>query len=310
MGAILTPTSWAPDVPGRVVPVANAAKIRQGVRVLRLLPHRVPPGRPRVSTETGRWWGLVITLLCGLCACRPELTAGEWVCADGAAGAAPTPTDPVSVPWSTGFEDRFCDYAEQAGFCYEAGNARYEIVRSPVHSGRYAAAFTVDTSDGQTRHQARCVRQGTLPTAAYYGAWYYIPEYAATDGKVWNLFHFQGGQDVTDRLDNLWDVSLINGDSNGLELVVYGTQARKTLLPELPTPIPIGSWFHIEMFFRRAADETGEITLYQDGTELASISDLVTDDSKFTQWYVGNYSDGVTPPTSILYVDDVSIRPE
>ena len=220
------------------------------------------------------------------------------------------PTDPVGASWSTGFEDRFCDYVAQSGFCYDAGNARYDIVQSPVHSGRYAAAFTVNTEDGGDRHQARCVRQGKLPTAAYYGAWYYIPEYADTDGKVWNLLHFQGGDGPTDRLDNLWDVSLINGDSNGLELVVYGSAAKKTLLPDVPTPVPIGSWFHIEMFFRRASDETGEITIYQDGTELASTSGLVTDATTFGQWYVGNYSDGITPPTSILYVDDVSIRPE
>ncbi len=254
-----------------------------------------------------RLLGLIAGVL-ALAACRPELTAGEWVC--NASGGAPSamPNDPVTVPWSTGFEDRFCDYTERAGFCYEAGNAAYELVTSPVHSGRYAAAFSVNTEGGTVHQQARCVRQGTLPRAAYYGAWYFIPAAAATDGKVWNLFHFQGGADVSDRLHNLWDVSLLEADGGNLSLVVYGPVAQKTLHPDEPTLVPLGSWFHIELFLERAADESGEVTLYQDGERLLSATSLMTDDSTFAQWYVGNYSDGMTPPASTVYVDDISIR--
>jgi len=248
----------------------------------------------------------------GLCGCQPELAAGDWVCAESgvAQTAKPQDNDPVKAPWSTGFEDRFCDYTEQAGYCYAAGKATYNLVREPVHSGRYAAAFSIDTVGGTEHQQARCVRQGTLPTAAYYGAWYYVPEVRDPGDKVWNLFHFQGGADAGERLHNLWDVSLIKGDSGELELVVYSPLARKTLLPEDPTPIPIGAWFHIEMFLKRASDDTGEVALYQDGELLFDATDLVTDDSSFAQWYVGNYSDGMTPSGSILYVDDVSIRAE
>lgn len=250
--------------------------------------------------------------LLALSGCQPELVAGEWVCTERGAEPTPTPlqTDPVAVPWSTSFETRFCDYTELAGFCYQAGNASFELVTSPVHSGRYAAAFTVNTEGDVERQQARCVRQGTLPTAAHYGAWYYIPESAETDGKVWNLLHFQGGADETERLHNLWDVSIVNGEGGALELVVYSPLARLALRPETPTPIPIGSWFHIEFFLRRAMDNTGEVALYQDGERLVSATDLLTDDSRFGQWYVGNYSDGMSPPTSTVYVDDVSIRAE
>ena len=35
---------------------------------------------------------------------------------------------------------------------------------------------------------------------------------------------------------------------------------------------------------------------------------LVTDNTDFGQWYVGNFADALTPPGSTLYVDDVTIR--
>ena len=133
------------------------------------------------------------------CDREPEYVVGAWLCkagvssaeVEGGASAAAT----VSAPWSTGFEDGFCSYSALGGFCYSTGRASYEIVRSPVHSGHFAAAFTVDTSrpDGgrETDVQARCVRQGVLPREAYYSAWYLIPALAKNQGN-WNFFHVQG----------------------------------------------------------------------------------------------------------------------
>ena len=80
-------------------------------------------------------------------------------------------------------------------------------------------------------------------------------------------------------------------------------------MTSIPTsPIPIGEWFHLELYLKRATDATGEIALYQDGELLIEATDLITDDSSFGQWYVGNYADGRTPADSTLYVDDVTIR--
>lgn len=318
---LLLGTECAPRV------VAKIEKIRQSLRVFRARPTHPLLGRQRseltpaecqpacpsghgAARARASLLSLLLTLaaLGGLGGCRPELKVGEWRCNEASAGAGPATTDPIAVPWSTGFEDRFCDYIEQAGFCYDNGNASYELVTTPVHSGNHAAAFRVNTEGGTTRQQARCVRQGVLPSAAYYGAWYFIPATATTDGKVWNLFHFQGGADDGERLRNQWDVSIVNGPNQELQLVVYTPWVPKPFVADEPMPVPIGSWFHIELFLKRAADETGEVALYQDGTLLFDARDILTEDSNFSQWYVGNYSDGMTPPESILYVDDVSIR--
>jgi hypothetical protein len=236
-------------------------------------------------------------------ACQPDLRVGAWTCTTNSdAGLAKT-TDPIAIPWSTGFEDQFCDYALPAGFCYAEPQASYTTVTSPVHSGQFAAAFRVTTSD-TTGHQTRCVRQGALPAAAYYGAWYFVPARATNTG-LWNLWHFQGGDPAG---HGLWDVSLVNGTNGELELVVFDFLNSKTRRPAKATPIPIGSWFHIELYLKRAADATGEVTLYQDGQLLFDVANLITDDSNSGQWYVGNLASGLMPADSTLYVDDVTIR--
>jgi hypothetical protein len=211
---------------------------------------------------------------------------------------------PIEVPWSTGFENRFCDYTELAGFCYVGDPANYEIVTSPVHSGRRAAAFTVNADDPEG-FQARCVRQGVLPTAAYYGAWYYLPS-TAENSEVWNLIHFQGG--TPSGLHGLWDISLVNTADGNLEVVLFDFLSGVGRNPTTPTPVPIGSWFHLELYLSRAADATGEVELYQDGPLLIQATNLVTDDSGWGQWYVGNYANGLSPADSTIYVDDVTIR--
>jgi len=286
------------------VAVANHAKIRQAGRQMVEAWQAVARSLSRLGRLTRV--GSYLTLG-GLCACEPELSAGAWTC-DAGDAKPPAITDPVAMPWSTSFEDRFCDYTAATGFCYESSAASFDIVTEPVHSGRYAAAFTLNTED-TSGGQARCVRQGVLPTSAYYGAWYFVPARAKTNGRNWNLFFFQGGDGPGPRMRNLWSVTLVDGRNDSLELVLFGTLPGKVYRPPAPTPIPIGSWFHIELFLKRAVDDTGEVALYQDGTLLFEVKNLVTDDdSAFEQWYVGNLADDLAPSNSTLYVDDVSIR--
>ena len=279
---------------------------------------QVPPRRSRKQRTWGcplpwactRWagkparFGAALTVLV-LNACQPRLSIGEWTCSeDGTPSTIPETTAAVSIPWSSGFENRFCDYTELAGFCYaDPAASSTELVTSPVHSGRYAAAFTVKTDAGGDA-QTRCVRQGTLPTAAYYGAWYYIPEPTKPTGN-WNLFHFRSGDELT-ATHGLMDVSLV-AEGSDLHLGVFGVRHVRIGEALNPPPVPIGSWFHVQLFFKRAADMTGEVALYQDGEQLFDVTDLVTDDASLGQWYVGNLATDLSPSTATLYVDDVTL---
>jgi hypothetical protein len=248
-------------------------------------------------------------LLSLLFACEPNLVVGKYDClgstADGGAAENVDAVDaPVAMPWSTSFESGFCDYAAVDGYCYAAARASYQIVTTPVHSGSHAAAFSVVADTAFDGIQARCVRQGRLPSAAYYSAFFFIPS-APTAANNWNLMHFRGGDATAQH--GLWDVSLAPQTDGSLRLFVFDflhTMTRNTTAPA----VPVGSWFKLEVYLQRAADTTGELAVYQDGQLALSLTSLVTDDSSDGQWYVGNLAFSLTPAESTIYVDDVSIR--
>ena len=276
--------------------------------------------RPNVSKllsrvrERGLAWGVLAFAASCCCACQPNVNIGEWTCpastanagTAGGAGGTSGAGEPITIPWSTGFENRFCDYQQPTGFC--TSPSMYSIVTSPTNSGHYAAAFTVIGEQGGEFQQSRCVRQGVLPDDAYYGAWYFIPAPVTNHGN-WNLLHFRGEESPGAFGHGLWDVSLVNGTDGKLTLSVLnflwkGPPAAHILLG--PT-IPIGSWFHLEFYLKRAKDATGEAALFMNGTRVVDFSKVITDDTDWGRWYVGNWANSLTPAESTLYVDDVTI---
>ena len=220
--------------------------------------------------------------------------------------AMPRIDDPVALPWSTGFEDGTCGYTNVGGFCYAKEDASYEIVSAPVHSGDSAAAFSIanGTPDGM---QTRCVRQGTLPNAAYYSAFFFIP-FAPAAANNWNLIHFRGAERPGARPHGLWDVSLARQPDGTYQVYVFDFLRTMTRSANNVPPVPIGSWFQLEVYLKRATGPTGAFEVRQDGKLAFSFNGLSTDDTTFGQWYVGNLAISLTPPESVLYVDDVSIR--
>ena len=211
-------------------------------------------------------------------------------------------TDPIAIPWQTGFENGFCDYVDVSGFCYAEGDASFEVVAVPAHTGVSAAGFSVNSADASAH--ARCVRQGTLPTDAYYGAWFYVPT-PADEAGLWNLFLFQGHNG--EALEPLWDVSIGTTDAGGQALFVFDHRGGEVLMGPAGVEIPIGAWFHIEFRLLRAADASGLVALYQDDRRLLQTR-RPTDDTSWGQWYAGNLTNGRSPPDSTVYLDDVTIR--
>jgi hypothetical protein len=201
-----------------------------------------------------------------------------------------------------------------------------QVDRHRREEARHGARAFWQFRSGLYRHssksgQSRCIRQGNLPAAAYYSAWYYVPHLArlvqttdstAPDFSGWNLFHFQGittGENYPGENFH-WDVSLVNKDSGALRLEVFSYQFPPSPPDQSNHPsIPIGAWFKIEMYLKRAADETGEVIVYQDDAVIFQLSNLVTDrsNSPFGQWYVGNLAKNLDPPESTVYVDDITI---
>ncbi len=271
------------------------------------------PGPNRYPRARRRWRSLlgVGAVVLG-CSSEPILDIGEWECSGEPASEVSSASDfeiiedDVEIPWQTSFENGFCDYTRLGGFCFANAAASFEVVSSPVHSGNWAAAFHIVGEDVDGL-QARCARQGRLPESAYYGAWFYIPS-AVTVADNWNLFHFEGEPpDGSDQLWGLWDVSLEVGPDGSLRPFVY--DFLRPGIWSLPDSrrVPIGQWFHLEAYLRRASDTTGQFTLYLDGDQVLDLTDTATDDTEFGQWYVGNLATTIEPTGNTLFVDDVTI---
>lgn len=230
------------------------------------------------------------------------------VASDGASAKFP-------IPWSTDFENGFCDYGSVDGHCYDNpddGSASHELVDAPVRAGHHAAAFSVDAA---RKSHTRCFLEGKLPERAYYSAWYLVPTVHKVN-DIWNLIHLQVHRQShrsPGTFETLWDVLLENDNSGGLRLALKGhagdSNTYSAVPGEIPS-IPIGEWFHIEMYLKLASDQTGEIALYQNGMRYLQAAGIKTDfdDSVGGQWYVGNLAYSLDPPQSTVYVDDVSVR--
>jgi hypothetical protein len=194
-------------------------------------------------------------------ACNPELVVGKWkteeeACSLPNTGAAGAPAQIIEVPWTTGFEDDFCDYLRSGGLCYGGPDSAHSTVPEPVHSGQRAAAFTITSDPAKDGVQTRCFLQGPLPADAVYGAWFLIPELATSTGN-WNLVHFAGGMQGP-LLPGTWDISLENGADGSLHLYVRDfLNGLGVQTPDPAPPVPIGNWFHVEFRILRATDATG-----------------------------------------------------
>jgi hypothetical protein len=240
-----------------------------------------------------------------LCACEPEYNVGNWNCGTATPEGDSEPVEnPVEVPWTSSFDLGFCDYVLAQGFCYADEDASYEIVDSPVRSGRTAAAFSITTDSG--RSGTRCVREGLLPPDAIYGAWFWIPEKIEPRAN-WNLMHFQDSEPGTP-FQYRWDVSLGISDDGDLSLHVLEFPTRDKFTPTVATTVPIGAWFHVEFRWLRADAPDGRVTLFQDGVPILDLTDIDASGFDFGQWHVGNLADDLEPANSTLYVDDVGIR--
>ncbi len=215
----------------------------------------------------------------------------------------------IDFPWTTSFENGDADYSGPQGYCYDQGGATHMIVSGPsipVHTGTHSMAFTVIPDASVNASQSRCVRQGVLPETAYYGAWYYLPGPVANFG-LWNLIHFEGGDSPSATRHGLWDVSLINDSDGGVRVWAYNFLGKQNLDAGVP-PIPIGTWFQLEVYWRRDnGGDAGEFALYKDKQLALDVKNIQTDNTSWGQFYVGDFANFLVPANVTLYVDDVSI---
>jgi hypothetical protein len=155
---------------------------------------------------------------------------------------------------------------------------------------------------------AALYRQDDFPPAAYYSAWYYLPQ-AYTTSTDWTIMQFQvppTGDGGSNGL--LIDVdlrSLANGDMI-LDIFDHRGQYLRSPTAEPALPVPIATWFQIEVFYNNIGNDTGRFTLWLNGQVNYDIQRPFGLNST-TYWSPCSSTEGLTPTQSDLYLDDAAV---
>jgi hypothetical protein len=180
------------------------------------------------------------------------------------------------------------------------------VTAQMAHSGRYAGVATIAPTMAMDSLNY-FYRRLPSPHEAYYGAWFYIPS-TFTVGSWLSLTHFRGSSngDPTN-LTGIWDVNLYTLPSGELAAQLGDFVSTFNLRQTIPVPVPRDTWVHFEILFRKAANMTGRVAVWQDGALILDRPGVVTALSPLVVWEAGVGSDNLSAVPANVYVDDVTI---
>ena len=151
-------------------------------------------------------------------------------------------------------------------------------------------------------------RTDELPPEAYYSAWYYLP-HTISVGTFWILFKFRLRTDAADPAsdDEFFDLGLVNAADGSLTLSIYDHRSGMNLPIVTPAPVvPVSVWFQIEAYYRNAQDDTGRLTVWLDGRQVAELNGPMAP-TPWVEWDVVNVGANLTPPAAVVAIDDCAI---
>jgi len=231
----------------------------------------------------------------------------------------PRPTDtPLPHPqtiWKAGFETRDLSEFNLHGGFVAHGSGRYEIVTPMAHSGSYSASLIIDTTQQSNvgSHASYLFfwdQNMLVDDAYYYSAWYYIPE-GTIPHDWWNIWQWKSTFDGnSDRSVPMFDLDG-KRDENGIRLVLYfrpDDDTQKLTWEQRNVYVQPNTWFQIEAFYKRAVDNSGQVIVWQDGTEIFNVAGKPTVmNDRTIYWSVNNYTDVIEPNPNRIFVDDMAI---
>ncbi len=121
----------------------------------------------------------------------------------------------------------------------------------------------------------------------------------------WNVFQWKSKTSTAN--DPTFTLNVGNRSTGEMYFYLYNHLASRSY-GQSTMNIPVGRWFQVEAFYSQAADNTGQVTFWQDGTKILDVTGVQTRRSgDQIQWSVDNYTDNLNPPNATLYVDDAAI---
>jgi hypothetical protein len=195
-------------------------------------------------------------------------------------------------------------YQSNGGGEFNSGGGISRVSTVVSRSGRHAAELRLTNVQGDQGVRLFRWQESRQHSDLFYSTWYYFPErYVAPNW--WNVFQFKSK--TSSRNDAFFQLNIGNRADGQMHFYLFDWQRRQSY-PQSAANIPIGRWFQIEVYYKSRGDQSGQITVWQDGVELFNVKDVQTRyPDGDTQWSVNNYTDSIKPDPAVTYIDDALI---
>lgn len=223
--------------------------------------------------------------------------------------------------WGTGHEDGLTEWGTGSGFSgggfFNSGVATVTASDDQAHSGTSSMKMTINTSAAvDTAIRAFRWQESFTGRDLFYRAWYYFPAHHVPT-TFWNIMQFKSEvYDSNGALvanDPIFTVGLDNDGAGGdlrIHVFYFGTSfgGSDVQFNQAIADMPIAQWVKLEAFLHQAENNTGIFRLWQDDVLIIEQTGLQTKYvDGFNSWSINNYSNGLTPSTATIYIDDAAI---
>ncbi len=233
-------------------------------------------------------------------------------CVVALVGCSPSPANVGQSPEVTWWTDHesgdLGDWSQnKQGGSWTLGGGTVEVAAGIARSGNHALRATVRSHEDSARSAAIALRGRVTPEEACYSAWFWVPApVSASEFLLFFKFRSRTNASDYDTSVEVWDFNVVPNRDGALVVSVHRHDTDEVFTSERPT-LPIGRWFQLEACLRAASDKTGRLILWVDGVTTFERAPLATMPSQYVEWNVGGVTQGLTPATATVYVDDAAI---
>jgi hypothetical protein len=186
---------------------------------------------------------------------------------------------------------------------YNSGGGDSWASQDIARTGQWSAKLVLANGSGGTR-LFRWGEPAQHPEA-YYSAWYYFPA-QYQPAEYWNIFQWKS-KISSSQVDPFWVINVGNRSNGAMYLYLYDWQ-NQVGYGQTATDLPTDQWVHIECFLDQSSSGNGHLKCWQDGVLLWDLQNVSTNyPGSPAQWSINNYSSGMSPAPTVIYVDDAAI---
>ena len=216
--------------------------------------------------------------------------------------------------------------SDNGGGLFNSGlaSARTSFDVNHTTGGKSSAMLTISTPSTPTSGARlfRWLEPQTYPDL-YYRTWYYFPQVYTPTGTPswWYVFQWKSRHPVGagSSIDPVFVLNVGDTVFQGQHVMYFylcpppfddvgeglgkcvGQKVRHTF-------IPVRVWTRVEAHYVCTTSPTGQVTIWEDGTELFDFSNVATAyPGGDCQVSVNNYSNGLSPSPTTIYIDDAAI---